>query len=158
MREQVPLQKESFELLQLVSFKLGDEEFGIDILLVKEIIRTMVITKVPNSPAFVEGVINLRGKVIPVINLRSKLGMAKKENDARTRIIVVDILDKTTGFVVDAVSEVLRIPSDITEAPPEIVTGVDSEFIKAVGKLKDKMLILIDLDKVLFQNEVLEVH
>jgi len=141
------------ELLQLVSFKIGNEEFGIDILNVKEINRMVNITKVPNSPDFVEGIINLRGKVIPVIDLRTKLGMPKKENDKDTRIVVVDIDGRTVGFLVDAVSEVLRIPRSITEAPPAITAGKNSEYITAVGKLEDRLLTLLDLNKVLVKEE-----
>jgi len=140
---------ESGELLQLVSFNIGEEEFGIDILKVQEIIRIMDITKVPNTPEFVEGVINLRGRVIPIIDLRIKLGMVRIEHDKSTRIIVVEISNKTVGFIVDAVSEVLRIPKNITEAPPEIVAGVNSDYITAVGKLEDRLLILLDLEKIL---------
>lgn len=146
-------QKENQELLQLVSFKIGNEEFGIDILKVQEIIRLMTITEVPNSPDFVEGVINLRGRVIPVIDLRIKLRMPRIEHNNNTRIIVVEINNTTIGFIVDAVSEVLRIPQNITEPPPLIVAGVDSEYITAVGKLKDRLLILLDLEKVLSMAE-----
>jgi len=141
------------ELLQLVSFKIGSEEYGIDILNVKEINRMVNITKVPNSPVFVEGIINLRGQVIPVVNLRTKLGMPKIEHDKDTRIVVVDIEGRTVGFLVDAVSEVLRIPRNITEAPPEITTGKNSEYITAVGKLEDRLLTLLDLNKVLVKEE-----
>lgn len=141
------------ELLQLVSFRMGNEEFGIDILNVKEIIRIVNITKVPNCPDFVEGIINLRGKVIPVIDLRTKLGMEKKECDKDTRIVVVVIDEKTVGFLVDAVSEVLRIPRNITEAPPEITTGKNSEYITAVGKLDDRLLTLLDLNRILLKEE-----
>ena len=144
---------ENSELLQLVSFKIGTEEFGVDILNVQEIIKIVQITKVPNSPVFVEGVINLRGKVIPVIDLRTRLGLQKLEHDKDTRIIVVELSKSTIGFIVDAVNEVLRIPVSITEAPPEIVAGLDSEFIKSVGKLDDRLLILIDLNKILLQDE-----
>jgi len=140
---------ESGELLQLVSFNIGEEEYGIDILKVQEIIRIMDITKVPNTPDFVEGVINLRGRVIPIIDLRVKLGMERIGHDKSTRIIVVEISNKTVGFIVDAVSEVLRIPKNITEAPPEIVAGVNSDYITAVGKLEDRLLILLDLEKIL---------
>jgi purine-binding chemotaxis protein CheW len=133
----------------LVSFELNKEEFGINILMVQEIIRMMQITKVPNSPDFIDGVVNIRGKVIPVVNLRTKLGMPRKEHDSMTRIIVVEIMKKTVGFLVDAVHEVLRIPANITEAPPELVAGINSEYIKAVGKLEDRLLILIDLEKIL---------
>jgi len=149
---------ENSELLQLVSFKIGTEEFGVDILNVQEIIKIVQITKVPNSPVFVEGVINLRGKVIPVIDLRTRLGLQKIEHDKDTRIIVVELSKSTIGFIVDAVNEVLRIPISITEAPPEIVAGVDSEFIKSVGKLDDRLLILIDLNKILLQDEAKQIE
>lgn len=146
-------QKNSSELLQLVSFKIGNEEFGVDILNVQEINRMTQITKVPNAPDYVEGVINLRGRIIPVIDLRARIGVGRKENDKNTRIVVVEIQNTTIGFIVDAVKEVLRIPSEITEAPPEITTGVDSEFIKAVGKLEDRLLILLDLERILSSDQ-----
>ncbi len=141
------------ELLQLVSFKIGKEEFGVDILKVQEIIKIISITKVPNSPHFVEGVINLRGRVIPIIDLRVRLGLDKIAHTNDTRIVVVELGGKTVGFIVDEVNEVLRISKSITEAPPELVTGVDSEYITAVGKLEDRILILLDLDKVLNNDE-----
>lgn len=146
-------QKENQELLQLVSFKIGNEEFGIDILKVQEIIRLMTITVVPNSPEFVEGVINLRGRIIPVLDLRIKLGMPRIQHSSNTRIIVVETNNSTVGFIVDAVSEVLRIPQNITEPPPSIVAGVDSEYITSVGKLDDRLLILLDLEKILSISE-----
>ncbi len=147
------LKNESTELLQLVSFKIGNEEFGVDILNVQEINKMVSITKVPNSPEFVEGVINLRGRVIPIIELRTRLKLDKKEYDKDTRIIIVEVAKKTVGFIVDAVSEVLRIPANITEPPPQITTGIDSDFIKSVGKLDDRLLILIDIEKVLTITE-----
>ena len=141
------------ELLQLVSFKIDDAEFGVDILRVQEINKMMELTVVPNTPDFIEGVVNLRGRIIPVINLRSRLGLNVKEYDSETRIIVVDLHDKTIGFIVDEVKEVLRIPKSITEQPPEIVSGVDAEYITAIGKLEDRLLILLDLTKILSNNE-----
>lgn len=141
------------ELLQLVSFKIGDAEFGVDILRVQEINKMMDLTTVPNTPKFVEGVVNLRGRIIPVLNLRSRLGLEVKEYDSETRIIVVELIDKTIGFIVDEVKEVLRIPKNITEAPPEIVSGVDAEYITAIGKLEDRLLILLDLTKILSSSE-----
>lgn len=140
---------EAEELLQLVSFKLGEEEFGVDILKVQEINRMTNVTKVPNSPFFVEGVINLRGRVIPIIDLRTRLNLAKKEWDKDTRIIVVELDGKIVGFVVDSVSEVLRIQKNITETPPELVTSIDSKYITSVGKLEDSLLILLNLDYLL---------
>ena len=141
------------ELLQLVSFNIGKEEFGVNILKVQEINRMITITKVPNSPDFVEGVINLRGRVIPVVDLRIRLGLEKIEYGKNTRIIVVEIEGKTIGFIVDSVSEVLRIPKSITEPPPAIISGISSEYIIAIGKLEDRLLILLDLEKILAFNE-----
>ncbi len=145
--------KESSEILQLVTFLIGNEEYAVDILYVQEINRMIQITKVPNSPEFVEGVINLRGRVIPVIDFRTRLGLPKKPHENSTRIIVVDVLGNILGFIVDAVREVLRIPSNITEPPPQLASGIDTEYIKSVGKLEDRLIILIDLDKIFAQPE-----
>lgn len=145
--------KDQNELLQLVSFKIGEEEFGVDILSVQEINRMSQITKVPNTPDFIEGVINLRGRIIPVIDLRVKLGMTRKEHGKNTRIVVVELKGQTIGFIVDEVSEVLRISKDITEAPPEMVGGVRSDYITSIGKLEDRLLILLDLEKILSASE-----
>jgi purine-binding chemotaxis protein CheW len=145
--------KGALEILQLVGFLIGNEEYAVDILKVQEINRIVQITKVPNSPDFVEGVINLRGKVIPIIDLRIRMGMGKKEHDTHTRIIVVDISQKIIGFVVDEVTEVLRIPKNVIEAPPELATGQRSDFITGVGKLEDRLLILLDLDKIISGEE-----
>ena len=141
--------KQDDELLQLVTFSIGEEEFGVDILKVQEIIRTMEITKVPRAQDFVEGVINLRGKVIPIIDLRRRFGFTSKKHDKHTRIIVIEINNMIVGFVVDSVSEVLRIPASTVEPPPPVVAGVESEYISGVGKLHDRLLILLDLDKLL---------
>ena len=147
------LTKEGKELLQLVSFTLGDEEFGVDILKVQEINRVIEITKIPKSPEFVDGVVNLRGKVIPVISLRKRFGLPEKEDDKSTRIVVVEIGGKIVGFMVDSVSEVLRIPASTIEPPPPLVAGIDAEYIEGVGKLEDRLLILLDLDKILSSSE-----
>ncbi len=142
------------ELLQLVTFSIGEEEFGVNILKVQEIIRTMDITKVPRAPDFVEGVINLRGKVIPIIDLRSRFGLSSKPEDKDTRIIVIEINNIIVGFVVDAVSEVLRIPAGTVEPPPPVVAGVDSDYISGVGKLKERLLIMLDLDRLLSTEDM----
>lgn len=146
-------QKENLELIQLVSFKVGKEEFGVDILKVQEINRMLKITKVPNSLDFVEGVVNLRGRIIPVIDLRKRLSIENKIHDAKTRIVVVDIAGNIVGFIVDEVNEVLRISKDILENPPELVAQVDSDFITSVAKLEDRIIILLDLDALLLKNE-----
>lgn len=149
---------ETAELLQLVTFNIGKEEFGVDILNVQEINRMTHITKVPNAPHYVEGVINLRGRVIPVIDLRLKLKIEKKEYDKNTRIIVVEVDNKTIGFIVDSVNEVLRIQANLTEAPPDMVSGIESEYIKSVGKLEDRLLILIDIQKIIQTNELKKIE
>ncbi|WP_291321327.1 chemotaxis protein CheW [Desulfonatronospira sp.] len=146
-------QKKDADLLQMVTFNIGGEEFGVEILTVQEIIRMMQITKVPKAPDFVEGVINLRGKVIPVIDLRKRFGLEPKGHDKNTRIVVVEINKMIVGFIVDSVSEVLRIPADTVEPPPPVVAGLDSEYISGVGKLEDRLLILLDLDRLLSREE-----
>ncbi len=145
------------ELLQLVSFNIGEEEFGVDILKVQEINRMLEVTRVPNAPEYVDGVINLRGKVIPIIDLRRRFGMERKEHDKNTRIVVVELSGKVVGFVVDAVQEVLRIHKSVTEPPPPIAAGIEADYITAVGKLEDRLLILLDLERVLANDEKLFV-
>ena len=138
------------DLLQLVTFNIAEEEFGVDILSVQEIIRLMQITVVPRAPACIEGVINLRGKVIPVIDMRKRFNLPAIERDSHTRIIVMEFgASKIVGFLVDAVSEVLRVPANTVDAAPAVVSGVGAEYIKGVGKLDDRLLILLDLDRLL---------
>lgn len=144
---------DSADVLQLVTFKLASEEFSVEILKVQEIIRLVELTRVPRAPKFVDGVINLRGTVIPVIDLRKRFGLDEVENTNDTRIIVVEIADKTIGFKVDAVSEVLRLNSDTVEPPPSMVSGVDSEYIQGVGKLEDRLIILLDIERLLEKSE-----
>jgi len=143
--------------LQLVSFNIGTEEFGVDILKVQEINRMVEITRVPQAPHFVEGVINLRGKVIPIVDLRKRFGLELKEHDKNTRIVVVDIGGNIMGMIVDSVSEVLRLPASTIEPPPEIVTGINSEYIKGVAKLEDRLLIFLDLSRVIDAEELATV-
>jgi purine-binding chemotaxis protein CheW len=140
-------------LIQLVGFKVNEEEYGIDILNVQEINRMMDITRVPNAPEFVEGVINLRGKVLPVVDLRKRFGLERKEYDKHTRIVVVELVGKTIGCIVDAVSEVLRIPSNVIEPPPKLAVGAGGQFIKSVGKLQDRLLLLLDMEKLFSEKE-----
>jgi purine-binding chemotaxis protein CheW len=140
------------ELLQLVGFHVGGEEFGIDILRVQEIIRTQQLTRVPNSPEFMEGVMNLRGKIIPVIALRKRFGLEQAPPDKQNRIVVVEIQGTVLGFIVDAVSEVLRIPADTVEPPPRLGL-VEREYVSGVGKLSDRLLILLDADRLMSGSE-----
>ncbi len=141
--------------LQLVTFEVASEEFAVDILSVHEINRMMDLTRVPQSPPEVEGVINLRGRIIPVLDLRKRFGMPAGNRDEHNRIIVVEVLGRVLGFIVDRVHEVLRIDSSIVEPAPAMVCSIDSDFISGVGKLQDRLIILLDLAK-LFQNQTLE--
>lgn len=138
---------------QVVVFELGREAYGVDIAKVHEIIRMQTITTVPRAPQFVEGVINLRGKVIPVVDLRRRLGQPAAEATRATRIVVVDIGVHTVGMIVDAVSEVLRVPAGAVEPPSSLVTTVDSEYLRGIAKLDDRLIILLDLEKVLTRSE-----
>ena len=146
------------DLLQLVSFEVGAEEYAIPILAVQEINRMMAITRVPQSPPFVEGVINLRGKVIPVVDLRKRFGMPVKEHTGEERIIVVEVQGhneaRVIGFTVDKVNRVLRIGSEIVEPAPAMACGADSEYVLGVGKLEEGLLILLSLDKLFSANEL----
>ena len=141
------------KILQLVTFRIGNEEFGFDIFKVKEINRMLDITQIPNSQSTVKGVVNLRGSVIPVISLREKLNFSEIEHTKSTRIIVVEYKNKSIAFIVDEVSEVLRIDSSIIEKPPEMTTSVESAYINGVAKLENGLLILLDLDKILTSQE-----
>ncbi|MDR3600717.1 MAG: chemotaxis protein CheW [Desulfosporosinus sp.] len=134
---------------QLVTFCLGSEEFGVDIMRVQEIIRIPPITRVPKAPIYVEGVINLRGNVIPVISLRTRFGMPRVEETDLSRIIVLQVQTKVFGIGVDAVTEVLRIDSDGIEPPPPIALGMDSQFIRGVGKIGERLLIILELDQIM---------
>jgi len=145
--------RQDAELLQLVTFSIGDEEFGVEILKVQEIIRMLEITKVPKAPPFVEGVINLRGKVIPILDLRKRFGLQSRSHDKNTRIIVIEINSMIVGFIVDSVSEVLRLPANTVEPPPPVVAGLDSDYISGVGKLEDRLLIMLDLNRLLSNEE-----
>lgn len=148
---------ETGEFIQLVSFAIGKEQFGVVILMVQEIIRMVPITSIPNSPDFIEGVINLRGYIIPVIDLRKrlKLGPLAEENKNNTRILIVNVQDRVTGFIVDAVSEVLKIPKSFIEPPPDIVVaGQKSQYIYGVCKLDERLLILLDFSKILQVEEI----
>ncbi len=142
------------ELIQLVSFSLDNEEYGVDVLKVREIIRMPSITRVPNTPHYVEGVINLRGKVIPIINMRRRFGLIEIDYDKQTRIMVMDIEGELMGFIVDAVSEVIRISSSEIQPSPAVVTsGIDQECIAGVINQAERLLVLLDLQKMFSLDE-----
>jgi len=134
---------------QLVTFSLGTEEFGVNIMRVQEIIRIPPITRVPKAPNYVEGVINLRGNVIPVVNLRVRFGMPLEEETDLSRIVVLQVNGKVFGVRVDGVTEVLRLEEESIEPPPSVALGMDATFIRGVGKIGERLLILLNLDQLL---------
>ncbi|MDK2836469.1 MAG: purine-binding chemotaxis protein CheW [Thermosediminibacterales bacterium] len=144
----------SKNLNQYVVFKLGEESYGVDILQVKTIERLMPITRVPKAPKFVEGVINLRGEVVPVIDLRKRFDLEQKDASDNTRIIIINVDGITVGMIVDSASEVIQIPVDEIEPPPAIVGSIDSDYISGVGKVGERLLILLNLKKVLKSKEI----
>ena len=143
---------------KLLTFSLGSEGYGVSILKVKEIIGMMHITPVPRTPDFVKGVINLRGKIIPVMDLRAKFGMEEKPYDERTCIVVVEVVVKNSqrllGVVVDMVSEVVSVTENDIEPPPQYGSSVDNNFILGIGKIKDRVVIIIDIDEIFIQDEM----
>ncbi|MCE1254274.1 MAG: chemotaxis protein CheW [Anaerolineae bacterium] len=138
---------------QLVVFELGDENFGVDISAVESIIKMQELTKVPHAPGFVEGVTNLRGIVLPVIDLRKRFGMPKDEGTKDTRIVVTNVDNVKVGMIVDSVSEVLTIPENVVEATPPMISSIDTAFITGIAKLDNRLIILLDLSKVLSSKE-----
>ena len=146
------------DTIQVVSFKLGSEEYGVDIAQVQEINRMVAVTHVPRAPQFMEGVINLRGQLIPIIDLRARFGMPRAEHTKNTRIVVTEIGAKRVGMVVDSVSEVLRLPVEDIEPAPEMITGVDTEYIRGVGKIEDRLIILLDLARIISGAEKRELE
>jgi len=144
---------------QLVAFSIGNQEFGIDISQVREIVRLSQITYLPKAPVFIEGVLNLRGQVLAVIDLAKKLGLQSKERGEHSRIIIVEAGGNTVGMIVDAVSEVLRLSSVSTEAVPRLYdSAVPEHYIRGIGKLKDRLLVFLDLNTILTSDEFQRVE
>lgn len=133
----------------LATFFLAGEEYGVDVRLVQEIIRLSEITQVPRAPQFVKGVINLRGRIIPVIDLKRKLGLGEVEPTKQARIVVVKVRERLMGLLVDGASQVLKVPVSLIEAAPEEVVEIDASYIRGVAKLEKRLIILVDLQKVL---------
>lgn len=138
---------------QLVIFELAGEQYGVNITAVESIIKIQTITKVPHAPHFVEGVTNLRGVVLPVIDLRKRLGLPRTEETKDTRIVVIEMKGTIVGMLVDAVTEVLHVPEDAIEPPSFLISSVDSAFITGIAKLEERLVILLDLSKVLTAQE-----
>lgn len=141
------------DMLQLVTFKLAGQKYAIDILKVQEIDNMKEITSIPNAPPFLEGAINLRGKVIPVLNLGKKFGFDNTEANELAKIVIMDIRGVIMGILVDSVSDVLRISQDLVEPPPPVSSIITTEFIAGIAKLDEGLVILLDLDKLLDDQE-----
>jgi purine-binding chemotaxis protein CheW len=141
------------ELCQFVACRIGSEEFALDVLSVQEINRVAEITRVPKAPSHVEGVINLRGRIIPVLNLRRRFGLPDIERTARSRIVVVSVRQRLVGLAVDSVEEVLRIPRSAIEPPPAVGTAAGAEYTQGVGRVHDRLLIVLDLPRLLMPAE-----
>jgi purine-binding chemotaxis protein CheW len=139
--------------LQVVGFRIGEETFGVRIGSVREIVRVPEITAVPNAPDTIEGVINLRGKIIPVMDLRKRFGQTQTQPDKKNRILVVELDNKLVGLIVHSASEVLKIPPSEIESPSSVFADSESSYVTGVGKLKGRLIILLDISKLLHRPE-----
>lgn len=151
--ESVVDEADSLDILQLVSFKLDEIEYGIDILSVHEILRIPEITRLPNTPEYIKGVINLRGNVIPVVDIRLRFGMQQVALTELSRIIVVEIGEKLVGLLVDNVHQVIRLSRLRIDEPHDLIEGISTEFISGIGRLQDRLIVILRLDNILFSDE-----
>ena len=153
-------QDDKERLLQLVGFMIGKELFGVDILMVQEIIRETPITPIPNSPDFIEGVINLRGNIIPVIDLRRRLNLRDAAApDGQIWIMILNVEGRVTGFIVDSVTQVLKVASNSIKPPPDIVvSGLQSQYITGVCRIDQRLLILLDFNRILLVEEIKKLN
>jgi len=140
------------ELIQLVSFKLDGVEYGINIMVVHEILRYPQITRVPNTPDFIKGVINLRGNVIPVVDVRRRFGLGKTKISDLTRIIVIETEEKWIGLLVDNVHQVVRMSPSNIDPPSSLLEGVSEDFISGIGRLKDRLIIIVRIGPILIDD------
>jgi purine-binding chemotaxis protein CheW len=139
--------------VQLVTFRVGGEEFGLDVFSVHEILRYEPPTPMPKAPAFVDGVLDVRGTLVPVVDLRRRFELAEQRHDEDTRIVLVDFGGERLGLVVDEVREVLRVPETAVAPPPSFVRGLAAEFLRGIVKLGDRLVVLVDLDRILSSQE-----
>jgi purine-binding chemotaxis protein CheW len=162
MNEQKPIdskEKAKLEERQIVVFNIGDEEFGVNISEVWKIIRMEQITKIPNTDRFIKGVINLRGGIVVIIDLAMKLGFPNKEDDKNTRIIVIELKENIIGMIVDSATEMMRLsPEQVKPAPPMITQKISGDYIEGVGIINERLLILLDLAKILEAKDIKSVN
>lgn len=154
MYENTELKRE----MKLVVFRLADEEFGAAIQQVHEIIRLVEVTRVPRAPRFIEGVINLRGRVIPILDLRRRFDLPMNAPTAQQRIMEVEVEGQIIGMVVDAVSEVVSIPVDAIEPPPPMIADIAGKYITGIAKISDRILILLDFNQILSNQEAQQIE
>lgn len=144
--------------VQLVVFRIGKELYGVDIASVQEIVRVPAVTEVPDAPVFLEGVINLRGRIVPVIDLRKRLRLPAAGRTKSTRVLITEVEGRVVGLLVDAASEVLKILIESIEGPPEMISAIGVEYIVGVAKVEDRLIILLDLKKVLSLEDMKRVE
>lgn len=148
----------SEENLRLVTFELSGEEFGVDIMQVSEIIPVPKITRIPQAPECVKGLINLRGKILVVIDLNKRLGFSSKETDSLSRIIIVEVKDTVLGMLVNSVKEVMSLPLSSVQSPPEMIKSkINAEYLRGVGNVGSRLLVLLNLARVLGEEEATEI-
>ena len=139
--------------INLVTFKLGNNEYAIDIMQAKEIIKMEKITLIPNAPDYVEGVINLRGNIIPIVDLKKRFNLEENDGEKNTGIIIVKIDDVDMGIIIDAISKVVSIATSNIQPPPPMLSGIGQKYIKGVAKLEDKLLVVLDLEKLIVGDD-----
>jgi purine-binding chemotaxis protein CheW len=142
---------------QFISFTVGAEQYGLELMRVKEVIRMRHVTWLPKAPSCVKGVINLRGDVVPIVDLRDRFGLEPVEQTAMTRVIVLEVEERSVGIVVDSASQVMRLPADQFDLPPQIMGEVARDFITSVGKVGESLVIMIDTDRILSTEEMSQI-
>ncbi len=145
------------EIRQMVTFSINTEEYGLEILKVQEVVRLPHITRLPKAPAFIKGVINLRGNIIPIIDLREKFGFEAIDYTETTRVIIVEVSEKLLGMIVDNVSQVVRVPESSIAPPPPVVSGITRHYLSGVVKMENRLIILLRVDEILSTEEVVQL-
>jgi purine-binding chemotaxis protein CheW len=156
--EQRESSKGTGEVKQLIGFMVGAEEYGLELQRVKEVIRMRQVTWLPKAPPSVKGVINLRGDVIPIVDLRERFGLSAQEQQSRTRVIVAEVRGRLVGMVVDAANQVVRVPEDQFDPPPPITGELAKGLVTAVGKVEDRLVIMIDVDRIFSTEDMTQIE